>query len=119
VMENVGSEPSMVHGSMHGPGYSGATALTSSYTLSDGARFSDGFHTFVVVWTPSSIEYLVDGLLYETQTTNTTRGNKWVFRHSFSLILDLAVGGGWPGAPTSATVFPATLLVDYVAVFRK
>ncbi len=104
---------------MHGPGYSGANDLTSSYTLASGQSFSDRFHTFAVDWTPTSVSYLVDGQIYETQTPNTTRGAPWVFRHPFSLILNLAVGGSWPGSPDAQTVFPATMLVDYVAVYQK
>ena len=119
VMENIGSEPSTVHGSMHGPGYSGANALGSTYTLPRGERFADSFHTFAIDWTPSSVKYMVDDHVYETLTPNSTRGNAWVFRHPFSLVLNLAVGGTWPGSPSVRTQLPATLLVDYVAVYKN
>jgi beta-glucanase (GH16 family) len=119
VMENLGREPSTVHGSLHGPGYSGGNSLTDSYTLHSPARFSSAFHTFAIDWTPERITFLVDDVPYETQTPETTRGNEWVFTHPFFVVLNLAVGGDWPGSPDSSTVFPATMLVDWVAVYQK
>jgi beta-glucanase (GH16 family) len=116
VMENIGREPSTNHGSLHGPGYSGGSPLTGTYNLPSGA-FADGFHTFAADWSPSGISFSVDGNVYERQTPADTHGNQWVFDHPFFLILDLAVGGGFPGSPDASTQFPQQLVVDYVHVF--
>jgi beta-glucanase (GH16 family) len=115
VMENVGFEPNTVHGTIHGPGYSGAGGLGAGYTL-PGGNFSDDFHTFAVDWAPGSITWSVDGNVYETRTPADTNGNAWVFDHPFYLILNLAVGGDWPGNPDGSTQFPQQLVVDYVHV---
>ncbi|MFI6402124.1 ricin-type beta-trefoil lectin domain protein [Streptomyces sp. NPDC050548] len=116
VMENVGYEPSTVHGTIHGPGYSGANGIGAAYTLANGAAFADAFHTFAVDWAPNSIKWSVDGVVYETRTPADVGGNTWAFNKPFFLILNLAVGGDWPGDPNSATAFPAKLVVDSVSV---
>lgn len=119
VMENIGREPSTVHGSLHGPGYSGGSAITGSYVLPAGQQFSDDFHTFAVEWEPNEIRWYVDGILYETRTrADLPAGAPWVFDHPFYLILNSAVGGQWPGSPDSTTAFPQQMLIDYVRVYE-
>ena len=120
IMENIGKEPSTVHGTIHGPGYSGANGIGSPYSLADGKRFSDRFHVFAVEWEPQAIRFYVDDALYATRTrAELPAGAKWVYDHPFFLILNLAVGGDWPGYPDATSVFPQTMRVDYVRVFRK
>ncbi|MET8473521.1 glycoside hydrolase family 16 protein [Streptomyces sp. NPDC004856] len=116
VMENVGSEPSTVHGTIHGPGYSGSGGIGAPYSLPGGQAFADDFHTFAVDWTPNKITWSVDGTVYQTRTPADVGGNQWVFEKPFFLILNLAVGGDWPGDPDGATQFPQQLVVDYVRV---
>jgi beta-glucanase (GH16 family) len=119
IMENVGFEPSRIHGSLHGPGYSGGHPLSGFYTLPNQGRFSDGFHVFAIEWEPGTVRFYVDDLLYETQTAdNVPAGTHWAFDHPFFLVLNVAVGGYWPGDPDASTPFPATMLVDYVRVYR-
>lgn len=119
IMENVGFEPSAVHGSLHGPGYSGSNPLTGVFTLPDRAKFSDGFHVFSIEWEPGQIRFYVDDHLFETRrATDLAPGERWVFDHPFFIVLDLAVGGYWPGDPDATTEFPATMLVDYVRVYK-
>jgi beta-glucanase (GH16 family) len=113
VMENVGFEPNTVHGTIHGPGYSGSNGIGAAYS---GPVFADGFHTYAVDWAPNSIKWSVDGHVYETRTPADVGGNQWAFNHPFYIILNLAVGGYWPGDPDSSTPFPAKLVVDYVHV---
>ncbi|MCW2939616.1 MAG: endo,3-beta-glucanase [Actinomycetia bacterium] len=115
-MENVGYEPGTVHGTLHGPGYSGSNGLGAAYTLPGGQNFYDGFHIFAVDWAPNSVKFSVDGNVYETRTPADTNGNPWVFDHPFYLIMNLAVGGYWPGDPNASTVFPQNLVIDYVHV---
>ena len=117
IMENIGQQPSTNHGSAHGPGYSGGNSVTGLYTLAGGARLSDDFHTFAIQWAPGSIKFLVDGNAYKTVTaTSLPAGAPWVFDHPFFLILNVAVGGNWPGAPDATTQFPQEMMVDYVRV---
>ena len=120
VMENTGdAEPSMIHGSMHGPGYSLTNPLTATYTLPQG-RFSDGFHVFAVEWAPEVVRFFVDGHLYATKTpSDLATGKRWVFDHPFFLVLNLAVGGKMPGSPDDSTPFPQRMLVDYVRVYSR
>ncbi|PYY10800.1 MAG: hydrolase [Acidobacteria bacterium] len=120
IMENVGKEPSAVHGTIHGPGYSGAGGISASYSLPHGLRFADHFHVFAVEWEPEVIRFYTDGQRYATRTPkDLPGGKKWVFDHPFFIILNVAVGGNWPGNPDSSTVFPQTMLVDYVRVYRR
>lgn len=116
VMENVGFEPSTVHGTIHGPGYSGSGGIGAGYTLPGGQAFADAFHTFAVDWAPDSITWSVDGNVYERRTPADLGGKTWVFNKPFFLILNLAVGGYWPGDPDGSTAFPAQLVVDSVSV---
>jgi beta-glucanase (GH16 family) len=116
IMENVGFEPGTVHGTIHGPGYSGSAGIGAGYTLPGGQSFSDGFHTFAVGWAPNSLAWSVDGIVYERRTPADLGGNRWVFDHPFYLLLNLAVGGYWPGDPDAGTSFPQQLVVDYVHV---
>jgi beta-glucanase (GH16 family) len=119
IMENIGKEPSTVHGSMHGPGYSGDRDYTSVYKLPGGVKFYDDFHVFAIEWEPDVVRFFVDQDLYATFTpSRLPAGMKWVFDHPFYIILNVAVGGDWPGPPSSTTVFPQEMLVDYVRVYK-
>src|SRR6266481_4811892 len=120
IMENIGKEPSIVHGTFHGPGYSGANGVSAAYALPSGQKFSDAFHTFAVEWEPNVVRFYVDGLLYKTRTpADLPAGTSWVFDHPFFIILNVAVGGFWPGNPDPTTVFPKQMLVDYVRVYQR
>lgn len=120
VMENIGREPSIVHGTIHGPGYSGANGLTGLYTLPDNQKFSDDFHIFAVDWDVRIIKFYVDGNLYRTIIKNDLPpGTQWVFSHPYYILLNVAVGGAWPGNPDSATVFPQTMMVDYIRIYSN
>jgi beta-glucanase (GH16 family) len=120
IMENIGKEPSIVHGTFHGPGYSGGSGVSAAYTLPGTQKFSDDFHTFAVEWEPNVMRFYVDGLLYRTRTpADLPAGTAWVFDHPFFIILNVAVGGGWPGNPDTTTVFPQQMLVDYVRVYQR
>lgn len=116
VMENVGFEPSTVHGTIHGPGYSGSGGIGAGYSLPNGQAFADAFHTYAVDWAPDSITWTVDGNVYQRRTPADLGGRTWVFNKPFFLILNLAVGGYWPGDPDGSTPFPAQLVVDSVSV---
>ncbi|OLC85269.1 MAG: glycosyl hydrolase family 16 [Acidobacteria bacterium 13_1_40CM_4_61_5] len=121
IMENIGKEPSIVHGSLHGPrSPTGTSDLTAPFSLPPGKRFADDFHLYAVEWEPAAVRFYVDSSLYATFTSDQwPSGQKWVFDHPFFIILNLAVGGDWPGPPDAATVFPQSMLVDYVRVYAK
>lgn len=120
IMENIGKEPALVHGTIHGPGYSGANGIGAPYGLAAARPFADDFHLFAVEWEPSAIRFYVDDHLYETRTpADLPKGTKWVYDHPFFLLLNVAVGGEWPGSPDATTAFPQTMLVDYVRVYRR
>jgi len=120
IMENIGREPSIVHGTIHGPGYSGANGIGGSFTFADNQQVSDGFHVFTVEWSENKIRWYVDGQLYQTRTpADLPKGTEWVHDHPFFLILNVAVGGSWPGNPDETTQFPQTMLVDYVRVHHR
>ncbi|MER7363927.1 family 16 glycosylhydrolase [Nonomuraea wenchangensis] len=115
IMENIGREPNTVHGTIHGPGYSGGGGIGAAYTI--GGAFADAFHTFAVDWSPNLIIWYVDGVEYQRRTPADLGGNRWVYDHPFFMIMNVAVGGNWPGYPDGSTTFPQTMTVDYVRVY--
>ena len=120
IMENIGREPSIIHGTIHGPGYSGGNGLGSSFSLTNNQRFADSFHVFAVEWEPNVVRFYCDGLLYKTRTpADLPPGTTWVYDHPFFILLNVAVGGSWPGNPDATTVFPQTMQIDYVRVYQR
>ena len=120
IMENIGKEPSTNNGSLHMPaaGTSNDDDLTGTYTLPGNAKLGDDFHTYAIEWSAAAIKFYVDDNLYETQTPSTATGRTWKFDHPFFILLNVAVGGQWPGAPDSTTTFPQTMKVDWVRVYE-
>jgi len=124
IMENIGKEPALVHGTIHGPGYSGGHGIGAPYALPAALpadqRFADDFHLFAVEWEPNVIRFYVDDHLYATRTpADLPKGAKWVYDHPFFVLLNVAVGGDWPGSPDASSEFPQTMLVDYVRVYER
>ena len=117
VMENIGREPSIVHGTVHGPGYSGAKGIGVAYNLPNNPVLADGFHVYAVEWRENKIQWYIDGHLYHTVTPqNLPKGTQWVFNKPFFIILNLAVGGPWGGNPDDTSIFPGVMMIDYVRV---
>jgi beta-glucanase (GH16 family) len=117
IMEYRGQEVTVVHGTIHGPGYSASNGISKSYTLPDG-RFDANFHIFAVEWGPDYIDWYVDDIHYHSVSPEELPG-EWVFDHPYYIILNLAVGGGYVGSPNESTVFPQTMAVDYVRVYEE
>jgi beta-glucanase (GH16 family) len=118
IMENIGKEPNTVHATVHGPGYSGAGGIGDKSESPQ--PFAGDFHIFEAVWSKDSIQFLVDGKAYhEVTPRRLPQGAKWVYDHPFFLLLNVAVGGNWPGYPDATTQFPQRLLVDWVRVWQR
>ncbi|MEW6402053.1 MAG: glycoside hydrolase family 16 protein [Chloroflexota bacterium] len=117
IMEYIGKQPDLIFGTLHGPGYSGALGFTKwnrqEYNI------ADDFHTYAIEWDAEQITWFYDGVEYHTVAPDDLSGRKWVFDHPFFIILNLAVGGQFPGPVGLDTVFPAQLQVDYVRVYQK
>ncbi|NHM06814.1 glycoside hydrolase family 16 protein [Flavobacterium sp. CYK-4] len=116
VMEIKGQQPSIVNGTIHGPGYSGANAISGRYALQYD-RFDKGYHLFAIEWDADKIDFFVDGYLYQRIEKSDVPG-EWVYDHPFFMILNVAVGGNYLGNPTNDTPFPQKMTIDYVRVYR-
>ena len=118
IAENLGSEPNTSHATVH----AAVQGLTPDSWLSGAAATSttplvNDYHTYGLIWGPNAMSMSLDGRTYFTlSAADMAPVSVWNFNHPFFLLLDLAVGGWWPGNPTDATNFPATLSVDYVRV---
>jgi beta-glucanase (GH16 family) len=115
IMETIGTDVGQNHGSLHSSGWD----PSGVYPLPNGSQLSDAFHTYALEWEPAEIRFYVDDNLYETQDQSGAPGGAWAFDHPFFIIINLAVGGDWPGPPDNSTVFPQKLLVDWVRVYTK
>ncbi len=116
IMEYLGSNPTSIFGTVHGPGYSGANAISKNFVLTNN-RFDNDFHIFGIEWGENFVNYYVDDVLYNQITPKDVKG-EWVFNQPFYIILNMAVGGNFPGTPNAETVFPQTMMVDYVRVYK-
>ncbi|MGJ3237249.1 MAG: glycoside hydrolase family 16 protein [Anaerolineae bacterium] len=116
ILENIRREPNTIHGTVHGPGYSGANGIGNSYTTS---AFADDFHVYAIEWDPYIIRWYVDGELFGIVSVNDlSESQTWVYDHDFFLLMNIAVGGNWPDYPDDTTEFPQEMLVDYVRVYQ-
>jgi beta-glucanase (GH16 family) len=116
IMEYRGQQPNVTIGSLHGPGYSGGNAIGGWFVSDTG--LNEDFHVYTIDWDQEKIVWSVDGTPYQTLTQNSIPpGSRWVFNHDFFMILNVAVGGYFVGSPDDTTVFPQTMLVDWVRVY--
>jgi hypothetical protein len=117
IMELLGHQPNKTYGTMHwGQAGQGSTHIGDSYVLSNG-DFSDKFHVFSIVWDSGKIVWYVDNVKYFTGNKSSVNGN-YPFDKPFFFLLNVAIGGNWPGAPDASTVFPQRMIVDYVRVYQ-
>lgn len=117
IMEHVGFEPTLTHGALHGPGYSGGNPIIGTYNA--GELVSNRYRVFAVEWDAGSIRWFVDGQQFHSVTRAQVEARgAWVYDQPFFLLMNVAVGGGWPGAPNAGSVFPQRMYVDYVRVYR-
>ena len=119
IMEYVGKTPDTIYQTVHGPGYSGNKGIGSHFILGADTLKND-YHVFAIEWAPNEIKWFVDAQeVFKVTPAQIPAGAQWVYDHPFFIILNLAVGGSWPGFPDDTTVFPQQLLVDYVRVYQK
>jgi beta-glucanase (GH16 family) len=118
IIENIG-DPRTIYSTLHGPGYSGAKPISAKYPLPSGESVTTGYHLYSVEWTPQNIKFFFDDhLIVERTRADLPPGTPWAYDHPFFIILNLAVGGAWPGNPDETTPFPQKMLVDYVRVYQ-
>ena len=117
IVELVGHEPDRVHGTIH---YGTPYAYRGNDFALDSGDFSDAFHIFAIEWEPGEIRWYVDENLFSVQRSwfSSEAPYPGPFNKPFFLLLNVAVGGNWPGSPDGSTVFPQRMYVDYVRVYE-
>ncbi|HET9905673.1 MAG TPA: family 16 glycosylhydrolase [Anaerolineales bacterium] len=118
IMEFVGRVPNEVFGTLHGPGYSGGQSYGDTYDV--GEPVGDQYHVFSVEWQPDYIAWYIDGIQFFAATPDDPflQGKQWVFNHPFFILMNVAVGGNFGGPVGEDTVFPQSMLVDYVRLYQ-
>jgi beta-glucanase (GH16 family) len=119
VVEIIGREPARAHATVHGASFHGATGIHASYDH-PGGTLSGAEHVYAVEWEPGEIRWYLDDVQYHRVTPrDLPRPEEWPFEKPFFLIVNLAVGGTFPGDPDASTPFPARLRVDWVRVYER
>ncbi|HWW97704.1 MAG TPA: glycoside hydrolase family 16 protein [Edaphobacter sp.] len=119
ILESIGA-PDTIYSTLHGPGYSGRKGPTTKFPLPAGESVNTAFHLYAVEWSPNDIKFFFDDhLIAERTPADLPQGTLWVYDHPFYLLLNLAVGGYWPGYPDATTTFPQQMLIDYVRVYTR
>ena len=126
IMEYIGkANPNLIYGTLHGPGYAN---IGLGYQATNPSGWG-GYHVFGIIWSPNQIQFYVDSItnIYATLTPADIMANQawvngglasWPFNDPFFIILDLNMGGPFPGNVDATTTYPQTLLVDYVRVYQ-
>jgi len=112
IVEHVNNEP-YVHGTIHydmwGHNYEGGNVLTNP----------SEFHLYALEWDEQQIKWYLDNEIYHTEYINNNTVSREEFHEPFFILLNLAIGGNWPGSPDNSTNFPAYYIIDYVRVYQK
>lgn len=119
IMEHVGFDPHVVHGTVHTQAYhhSIGTQRGKQDTI---ATLFDEYHIYAVHWTPEKIDFMIDGNIYNSFANEGTGVDAWPFDERFHLLLNVAVGGDWGGREGVDTeIWPVRMEVDYVRVYQK
>ena len=117
ILEHIGKEPNTIYATVHAPGYSGGNGVGSNLVVPDGT-LKDDFHVYAIEWQENEIRWLFDDQEY-FKLTPADVPDAWIFDHDFFIIMNMAVGGRWPGYPDKTTTFPQFLTVDYVRVYQR
>jgi beta-glucanase (GH16 family) len=117
ILEHVGKDPDHIYATVHAPGYSGGNGVGSTLSV-NGDSLANDFHVYAIEWEKNEIRWYFDDQQFFKLTPQDVPSD-WIFDHPFFIILNLAVGGGFPGYPDTTTVFPQFLYADYVRVYQK
>ena len=113
IMEMLGNQTNKIYGTIHfGSSVKDHQHSGGNYTLSSGT-FAQRFHVFALEWDSTGMKWYIDGFLYHKESHGKP------FDQRFHLLLNVAVGGNWPGNPDQSTLFPQKMYVDYVRVYQK
>ena len=122
---NAAKTPDWNEGSIHGVGFTGNNGLGTVFSFPTGQTAAQ-WHTYGMIWEPGSVAYYVDDpthpyVTYTTADMSKLPGSVWPFDGGQSnfILLNLAIGGDWPGSPNASTPFPAEMLVDYVRIYTN
>ncbi|MDP5275995.1 carbohydrate binding domain-containing protein [Chengkuizengella axinellae] len=124
IVELLGQEPNKIYGTVHSPlsEQNGFQGYSSTYVLNEGT-FADGFHEYVVEWDENTIQYYIDGIPYHTVNKDVIIAQygeeSWVFDNQFYFIMNVAVGGFFPGSPNENTIVPNQMEVDYIRLYEE
>lgn len=119
IMEHVGYDPGVIHGTIHTKAYNWMNGHqpTADTTIAD---CMDTFHVYAINWTPEQIDFFIDSSKYLTFKNEHKTTAEWPFDSPFYLILNIAIGGDWGGQKgIDPTLFPAKMMIDYVRVYEK
>jgi beta-glucanase (GH16 family) len=123
IMEYLGHETNIVHGTLHFGGEWPNNESKGTHFETTGLYFDKTFHEFVMEWVEGEIRWYVDGELYQTQGAGDWRSSAAPFPapfdKDFHLLINLAVGGNWPGDPDGTTNFPQELSLEYIRVYEQ
>ncbi len=119
IMEHPTNEITTIYGTIHSEAYNSFTGSGPRGGTIDITDAETAFHLYAIEWTPDKIDFYVDNQKYFTFNNEHSGYQTWPFDQPFYIILNMAVGGGWVGAPDENTIFPAVMEIDYVRVYQK
>jgi beta-glucanase (GH16 family) len=119
IMEVIGKQPKTVFGTMHWRNSAGNTISKGGNTAVSSGTMGDVFHVFSIIWDESEIKWYLDDVQYHVVARSQVGATDYPFNKPFFFLINVAVGGNWPGKPDATTIFPQRLLVDYIRVFKK
>ncbi|QHT65808.1 glycoside hydrolase family 16 protein [Rhodocytophaga rosea] len=119
IMELVGHKANTVHGTVHYGQAWPNNQYKGTFTVLPAGDFSNDFHVFSIVWERNLIRWYLDETQFFSIKPADLSPHHYPFNARFHLLLNVAVGGNWPGNPDATTVFPQRMLVDYVRVYQR
>ena len=114
IMETKGSEPYTVHGTAHGPGYSGGDGIVNTKTIS--SRLGTGYHVYALDWTYNKMTWSIDGKVYHRVTPSVVGNHSYVFNKQMFMIMNVAAGG-WFAGQVDPDLNNAKMSIDYIRYY--
>jgi beta-glucanase (GH16 family) len=120
IMENIGREADTVHGTIHyGDAWPGNLNTGERVQLPNRDEYASAFHNYAVFWEEDRLRWLLDGTQYSQKTPDDIAPYNWPFNEKFHFVINLAIGGNWPGNPDNSTSFPQQMKIDFVRIYDK